>query len=44
VLERARRLEAEVCRAAAVAPEDVRRLAWTGPALKAAASARRGGS
>jgi HD superfamily phosphodiesterase len=44
VLERARRLEADVCRAAAVAPEDVRRLAWTGPALKAAASARRGGS
>jgi HD superfamily phosphodiesterase len=36
VLERARRLEADVCRAAGVAPENVRRLAWTGPALKAA--------
>jgi HD domain len=43
VLGRARRLEADVCRAALVAPEDVRRLAWTGPALRAA-SARRGGS
>jgi hypothetical protein len=43
VLERARRLEADVCRAAGVAPEGVRRLAWTGPAL-AVASARRGGS
>jgi HD superfamily phosphodiesterase len=44
VLERARRLEADVCRAAGVAPEAVRRLAWTGPALAAAASDRRGGS
>ena len=43
VLERARRLEADICRAAGVAPEDVRRLAWTGSALRAAA-ARRGGS
>jgi HD superfamily phosphodiesterase len=42
VLERARRLEADVCRAAGVAPEAVRRLAWTGPALAAAASDRRG--
>jgi HD superfamily phosphodiesterase len=33
---RAARLEAEVCRAAGVRPEDVRRLAWTGPALRAA--------
>jgi HD superfamily phosphodiesterase len=45
VLERARRLEADVCRAAGVAPENVRRLAWTGPALEAArARERRGGS
>jgi HD superfamily phosphodiesterase len=45
VLERARRLEADVCRAAGVAPESVRRLAWTGPALSAARSRdRRGGS
>ena len=43
VIVRARRLEADVCRAAGVTPEDVRRLAWTGPALRAA-SARRGGS
>ena len=42
VLERARRLEADICRAAGVAPEDVRRLAWTGSAFRAAA--RRGGS
>jgi HD superfamily phosphodiesterase len=45
VLERARRLEADVCRAAGVAPESVRRLEWTGPALSAARSRdRRGGS
>lgn len=44
VLERARRLEADVCRAAAIAPEDIRRLAWTGQALAAATSARRNGS
>jgi len=43
VLDRARRLEADVCRAAHVAPEDVRRLAWTGSALRAA-SRRRDGS
>jgi len=30
------RLEADVCRAAGVAPADVRRLAWTGAALRAA--------
>jgi hypothetical protein len=33
---RAGRLEADVCRAAGVAPEDVRRLGWTGRALVAA--------
>jgi hypothetical protein len=38
--ERARRLEADVCRAARVAPEDVRRLAWTGSALRAARGGR----
>lgn len=42
VLGRARRLEADVCRAARVAPEDVRRLAWTGPALRVASVRRRG--
>ena len=36
VKARAERLEADVCRAAGVAPGDVRRLAWTGPALRAA--------
>ncbi len=34
--QRAQRLEADVCRAASVEPDDVRRLAWTGPALRAA--------
>ncbi len=34
---RAQRLEADVCRAAGVEPADVRRLAWTGRALRAAA-------
>jgi hypothetical protein len=34
---RAARLEADVCRAAGVAPDEVRRLRWTGPALRAAA-------
>jgi hypothetical protein len=38
--ERARRLEADVCRAARVAPEDVRRLAWTGSALRVARRGR----
>ncbi|HEX5148489.1 MAG TPA: hypothetical protein VFW02_05365 [Candidatus Limnocylindrales bacterium] len=33
---RATRLEADVCRAAGVAPGDVRRLAWTGAALEEA--------
>jgi hypothetical protein len=36
VRSRAQRLEVDVCRAAGVAPGDVRRLAWTGPALRAA--------
>jgi putative nucleotidyltransferase with HDIG domain len=36
VRARADRLEADVCRAARVAPGDVRRLAWTGPALRTA--------
>jgi HD domain-containing protein len=43
VLDRARRLETDVCRAALVAPDDVRRLAWTGSALHAA-SRRHDGS
>jgi hypothetical protein len=34
--QRAQRLEADVCRAASVEPDRVRRLAWTGPALRAA--------
>jgi HD domain len=37
---RADRLEADVCRAAGIAPGDVRRLAWTGAALRAAAARR----
>lgn len=41
VRARADRLEADVCRAAGVAPADVRRLAWTGAALRAAREARR---
>ncbi len=36
VRARAARLEADVCRAAAVVPAEVRRLAWTGDALRAA--------
>jgi putative nucleotidyltransferase with HDIG domain len=36
VRARARRLEADVCRAAGVAPNDVGRLAWTGSALRTA--------
>jgi hypothetical protein len=38
--QRAQLLEADVCRAAGVKPEDVRRLAWTGRALQAAPTAR----
>lgn len=37
--QRAQRLEADVCRAAGVEPDDVRRLAWTGRALQAARTA-----
>jgi putative nucleotidyltransferase with HDIG domain len=37
VRRRADRLETMVCEAADVRPEDVRRLRWTGPALRAAA-------
>jgi hypothetical protein len=36
VRRRAARLEREVCTAAGVAPSDVRRLAWTGAAIRAA--------
>jgi putative nucleotidyltransferase with HDIG domain len=36
VRRRAERLEADVCRAAGVAPEQVRRLRWTGLALRTA--------
>jgi hypothetical protein len=39
VRARAERLEAEVCRAAGIEPSGVRRLAWTGPALRAARAA-----
>lgn len=40
---RAERLEADVCRAAGVNPAEVRRLAWTGPALRAARDERAAG-
>jgi hypothetical protein len=36
IRRRAERLEADVCRAAGVAPSDVHRLRWTAPALAAA--------
>jgi hypothetical protein len=36
VADRALHLEADVCGHAGVAPDDVRRLPWTGPALRAA--------
>jgi hypothetical protein len=36
VRARASRLESDVCRAAGVAPDDVRRLPWVGPALRTA--------
>ena len=39
VRARASRLEADVCRAAGIAPADVRRLAWTGPRSAAAGGA-----
>jgi hypothetical protein len=38
ITERASRLEADVCRAAGIEPDGVRRLAWTSRALKAAAA------
>ena len=38
VRARAARLEADVCQAAGIAPAEVRRLAWTGDALRAAAA------
>ena len=40
VMQRARRLESDVCRAAGIEPTDVRRLAWTGRALRAAKAGR----
>jgi hypothetical protein len=40
VMQRARRLEADVCRAAGIEPADVRRLAWTGRAIRAARARR----
>ena len=40
VRARADRLEADVCRAAGIAPEEVRRLRWTGAALRAARAKR----
>jgi hypothetical protein len=40
VRARAGRLEADVCRAAGIVPADVRRLAWTGAALRAARVAK----
>jgi hypothetical protein len=39
VRRRAARLEVDVCRAAGIAPADVRRLAWTGRAIRAARTA-----
>jgi hypothetical protein len=39
VRARAARLEADVCRAAGIAPGDVRRLAWTGAAIRSARGA-----
>jgi putative nucleotidyltransferase with HDIG domain len=42
VRARAARLEADICRAAGVRPEEVRRLAWTGRALRTARAARIG--
>jgi hypothetical protein len=41
VRDRAARLELDVCRAAGIAPADVRRLAWTGEALRRAARNQR---
>jgi hypothetical protein len=44
VAGRAARLEATVCRGAGVRPEEVRRLRWTGRALRAAATGRAAGA
>lgn len=44
VRARAERLEADVCRAAGIAPAEVRRLRWTGTAFRAARVARLAGS
>ncbi|MDO8484457.1 MAG: hypothetical protein Q7S35_05880, partial [Candidatus Limnocylindrales bacterium] len=41
VRRRAGRLEADVCQAAGVAPDEVHRLAWTGLAFRAARAAGR---
>ena len=41
VRDRAARLELDVCRAAGIAPAEVRRLAWTGEALRRAARNQR---
>ena len=41
VIDRAARLERDVCRAAGIAPADVRRLAWTGEALRRAGTVGR---
>jgi putative nucleotidyltransferase with HDIG domain len=40
VRSRADRLEADVCRAAGIHPNEVRRLRWTGPAFRAAREAQ----
>jgi len=40
--QRAERLEADVCRAAGIEPADVRRLAWTGRAIRSAQAAGAG--
>ena len=44
VRRHAERLEAGICAAAGVDPAEVRRLAWTGAALRAAAAMRRAGA
>ena len=44
VRERAARLEADVCRAAGVAPGDVRRLRWTAAALRTARTGAKSGA
>lgn len=44
VRARADRLEQDVCRAAGIRPDDVRRLGWTGPALRRARDDERSGT